>query len=247
VRPDPTLLAYIAEHGDACHITVEGTGGREAAADGLRAARDRIRSIPHPDEPSEGLPNWCEVEEKGEGPVLEFDIKDWGQLYAVDIVDILVESLERAGFVGVVRPVGSGYAEAGDEIAGDAMTPSGFPVSFPDPIDAREISATSTYEMAERVWRSSAGGAETMEDLEQRLPAAGFDIVYSGEAIGPPDYTGIIAFSGPHVGEVIVRPAAPGTFVKATVYLGEPPWNAAVRAVDDPDMRKHLRFRIPPR
>jgi hypothetical protein len=232
------LFDYIVEHGDGCRIAVEGAGGREAAVDGLVAARDRIRAIPHPDEPREGLPNRCDVEDGAEGPELYFDIKDWGQLYAADIVDILVESLERAGFVGVVRPA---------ESTSDAMTPGDFTASFPEPVGARPLSVTSTNERAEKVWRTQADGRQVMDDLERALPDAGFEIVYSGEAFGTPDYTGIIAFSGPHVGEVMVRPSPNGTFVKATVYVGEPPWNAAIRAVDDPEMRQHLRFRIPPR
>jgi hypothetical protein len=251
VRPAADLEQHIADRGGWCEIGVEGFGGREAATDGLRAAADRIALIPHPDEPGDGLPNFINVDERDDGPILVFDIKDWGSDYGARIVAILVESLEMAGFVGVVQPhvppgdeVPSGVpSEVVDQFGYDGL-PVAFPPGFPSPAGAAITSATSSRNDVEVVWRSPADGPSIMVDLEVRLPAAGFVIVASAEVIDTPDYTGVIGFEGSARGEVLVRAYGDGSIVEATVFLGEIRGNAFVRSLHDRKLRRRLRFRI---
>jgi hypothetical protein len=252
VRVDPSLLAYITEHGDHCEITVEGIGGREAATEGLRAAAGRIAAIPHPDEPSDGLPNFVDVEDRPETPVLVFDIKDWGGVYGTEIVQILVECVEQAGFTGLVRPL-SGAAGPMSSVPDDILarfepdlTPQAFPAAFPAPSGAAQVSGTSTNDRASVSWRTRTDAATVMAEFERSLPAAGFALLFSAESIGTPTYVGGLAFGGPEMGEIMVRADSDATSVDATVYFGELPDNALVHALDDPEVGRHLRFRVGP-
>lgn len=252
VRAAPGLEEHIANLGWWCEIAVDGTGGRAAAARGLAAAAERIGRIPHPEEPDEGLPNFIAVDERPEGPVLVFDIKDWGPDYAAEIVGILVESLGASGVDGLIGPPQRPPADEHDAggvpahvlASFDGERPVGFPAEFPEPPGASLRAATSTATDLEMLWGSSLDAPSVLTDLERRLPAAGFTVVASVEVLGAPAYTGVIAFDGVASGEVVVRQDDGSTYVEATVFLGALPARALAASLNDRKARAGLRFRI---
>lgn len=48
----------------------------ETAMAALRAAADAVRTVPHPDEPTEPLPNWADALLSEDGPTLHLDLQD---------------------------------------------------------------------------------------------------------------------------------------------------------------------------
>jgi hypothetical protein len=106
------LIAYVASHPSAVALILYDANDPQAATAALRRAAAAISRIPHPAEPAEALPNWCEVLDEDGVPVLHLDLQDdWR--HAVPIVRIILGELGASGVEGRLEPRQAGPSSAG--------------------------------------------------------------------------------------------------------------------------------------
>jgi hypothetical protein len=139
------LIAYVASHPSAVALALYDANDPQAATAALRRAAAAIGRVPHPAEPGEALPNWCEVLAEDGVPVLHFDLQDdWR--YAVPIVRIILDELGAAGVDGRLEPRQAAAPPFDYDGCADIFTgmdflaeldrralPPGFPPGFPVP------------------------------------------------------------------------------------------------------------------
>lgn len=78
------LFDYMAEHGGACRLQLIGADDPERALAGMQAAARAVGRLPHPDEPTEPLPNWISgVALDDDGPAFTIDVKDSFRIRAI--------------------------------------------------------------------------------------------------------------------------------------------------------------------
>jgi hypothetical protein len=102
VRSD--VPEHIARNGSACLLRLESADPPDALEAALEVAAEALYKIPHPDEPEDGLPNLSTVRRTVNGPMIFFDIKDQGEEFAAEIIEVLQRSLDASGVSGVLRP-----------------------------------------------------------------------------------------------------------------------------------------------
>ncbi len=139
------LIEYVASHGDSARLALRDVPDVGAALVALQRAAAAICEIPHPDELSAALPNWCDAFLVEGEPVLHLDVQDWGEAYAAQIIGTVVRSLSTADLDGRLEPFPRPgppfeYAAGADILYGDFLwelgergLPPGFPGGFPVP------------------------------------------------------------------------------------------------------------------
>lgn len=187
VEERDALVAYVAANADRARLALRGAEPADASA-ALASAAAAVHAIPHPDEPDEGLPNWCEVLPETDGtPVLHLDMQDHGE-QAARVVGVILAAVEAAGVEGrlePVSPVGPPFTfdpaaqlygsrhPAMDRLDGRGLPP-GMPAALPVP-DGLLVQAQRDEDgvWAHAAWRHT-GDAEAFGDYPERLRGAGF-------------------------------------------------------------------------
>ncbi|SNY25128.1 hypothetical protein [Paractinoplanes atraurantiacus] len=178
-RDEAALAAYVAERPSQAVLVIRGAPDAETAMAALRAAADAVRAIPHPDEPTEPLPNWVEALLSDDGPTLHLDLQDHADR-APRVVAAALAALDASGVPGrlePLRPPAPPYEyDANADILTDvafveSLDERGLPPTFPDgfPIPAEAVlvlaqrSRSDTWQHA--AWRRSRPFTEYPETL----------------------------------------------------------------------------------
>lgn len=178
-RDEADLVAYVAERPSQAVLVIRDTPDDETAMAALRAAADAVRAIPHPDEPTEPLPNWVDALPSDDGPTLHLDLQDHAD-QAPRVVAAALAALDASGVSGrlePLRPPAPPYEyDANAHILTDvtfleSLDERGLPPAFPDgfPIPAEAVlvlaqqSKSDTWQHA--AWRRSHPFTEYPEAL----------------------------------------------------------------------------------
>jgi hypothetical protein len=144
-RDEVELVAYLAEHADRARLVLRETPDGDAALRALRRAAAAVGRIPHPVEPAQPLPNWCDAFFVDGVPVLHLDIQDHAE-YAERIAAAVLTALDADGIDGRLEPLTPpappfdydgnadiiGPADYLAEVDERGLPPA-FPVGFPVP------------------------------------------------------------------------------------------------------------------
>lgn len=155
LRDEAELIAYIAAHGSTAVLVLRDAPDADAALAALRQASGEVHAIPHPQEPSAPLPNWCDAFIEDGEPVLHLDVQDQGPAYAGRITAAILAGLDAAGVDGRLEPrpvpgLPCDYDAAADLFytLGEYLwkldergLPPGFPAGFPVPEDCEMVMA----------------------------------------------------------------------------------------------------------
>jgi hypothetical protein len=196
VRVDDGLRDHICRKGEWCVLVIENESDAAVVHEALTEAARVLGNVRHPDEPSEPLANFIEVDTDRVPATLTFDIKDYGPEYADVIVDILIEAMARVRGDGVLRspsseveqadnvelplpiepdPIVEPYGASIRELDARGLPPS-FPHGFPIPAGATLVAAARSSEGAEQAtWRRDTGALD-FGDVVDALTAAGFTL-----------------------------------------------------------------------
>ncbi|WP_181764104.1 MarR family winged helix-turn-helix transcriptional regulator [Streptomyces albidus (ex Kaewkla and Franco 2022)] len=77
-RQDAVLIGYLSDNYDQARLVLRGASDAGTGVAALRKAADAVWRIPHPDDPSMGLPNYCTASVEDGLPVLHMDARDGG-------------------------------------------------------------------------------------------------------------------------------------------------------------------------
>lgn len=105
IRVRRGMLAHmVGAHSGHCRVQVQDADDFERVTNALRAARDDVYGIAHPDEPTMPAPNFVEVDADAEGgPVLVFDMHDLDELMPTVLKHVkrrLIEAGVREAVIG---------------------------------------------------------------------------------------------------------------------------------------------------
>jgi hypothetical protein len=103
-RDEAELVAYLAENPSGARLVLRETPSTAAALAALRRAADAVSRIRHPDEPTDGLPNYCSVSLEDGLPVLSLDVKDRSD-YAGQITSAILTTLDAESVDGRIEPL----------------------------------------------------------------------------------------------------------------------------------------------
>jgi hypothetical protein len=102
-RDEPELIAYLAEHPSWARLVLREVRDTDTALRALRRAAEAVWRIPHPLEPTDGLPNYCSPSLEDGLPVLCLDVKDNSD-HAARIAEAILTALDAEGIGGRLEP-----------------------------------------------------------------------------------------------------------------------------------------------
>jgi hypothetical protein len=102
-RSEAELISYVADNSDRVSLALMESPDPAAAVTALERAAAAVLQIPHPVEPGDPLPNWCQVLVEDGRPVLHVDMQDHRE-YAGRVVTTILASLDAAGVDGRLEP-----------------------------------------------------------------------------------------------------------------------------------------------
>jgi hypothetical protein len=143
-RDEAALIAYVAQNASTVKLALRDSPDLDRAVAALAAAGTAVRAIPHPEEPTEPLPNWVDVSVEHDVPLLRLDLKD-ERGSARLVVRTILGALDASGVTGRLAPMrvdpekyrydpeadilgGADWIEELDERGLPPVFPAGFPV-----------------------------------------------------------------------------------------------------------------------